>query len=294
MAGKKTINKRLLVLRKYIIILVGAILMALSVNLVFEPMGLVTGGISGLGIVVKKLTEPLLEGGFPIWLFNLICNVPLFVAAVFIKGKKFIINAFIGTAVYIASLMIIPIFDLKFDDMLLASIFGGVIAGVGLGMIFSASSSTGGTDLMAIIIQKFRRHISIPQILTFVDGAIIVIGALVFGIGNALYAIIAVYITAKVSDGILEGLKFAKMAFIISDEYSRIAEEILHTLDRGVTGLNATGMYSNKDRKMLFCVVSKKEIIKILEIAQKIDSKSFVIISDVREVMGEGFIEYRQ
>jgi uncharacterized membrane-anchored protein YitT (DUF2179 family) len=113
-------------------------------------------------------------------------------------------------------------------------------------------------------------------------------------LGNALYATIAVFITAKVSDGILEGLKFAKMAYIISDDYLRIADAIMHQMDRGVTGINATGMYSSRDKKMLFCVVSKNEIVKIIEIAQKIDPKSFVIVSDVREVMGEGFIEYRQ
>jgi uncharacterized membrane-anchored protein YitT (DUF2179 family) len=190
--------------------------------------------------------------------------------------------------------MVIPVFDLKFDDKLLASILGSVIGGAGLGLVFSVSASTGGTDLMATLFQNFKRHISIPQILIFIDGTIIFVGALVFGIGNALYAIIAVFITSKVSDGILEGLKFGKMAYIISDSYDKIADTIMHTLDRGVTGLNATGMYSNRDKKMLFCVVSKKEIEKIIEIAQRIDPRSFVIISDVREVMGEGFIEYRQ
>jgi uncharacterized membrane-anchored protein YitT (DUF2179 family) len=116
----------------------------------------------------------------------------------------------------------------------------------------------------------------------------------VFGIGNALYAVIAVFVTTKVSDSILEGLKFAKMAYIISDDYSEIAHAIMHHMDRGVTGVNATGMYSNRDKKMLFCVVSKKEIVRIIEIAKRIDPNSFVIVSDVREVMGEGFIEYRQ
>ena len=176
--------------------------------------------------------------------------------------------------------------------MLLSSVVGGLYQSRFRNGLVSAS--TGGTDLHATLIHRYKRHISVPFILTFIDGAIILIGALVFGIGNALYAIIAVFISAKVSDGILEGLKFAKMAYIISDEYDKIAKEIMTTLDRGVTGLSSTGMYSNIDRKMLFCVVSKKEIVKITEIAKKIDPKSFVIVNDVREVMGEGFIEYRQ
>jgi len=294
MNSRKIKSKNIVLLREYIIIFVGSILLALSVNLVYEPMEMVTGGVSGLAIVVKRLTEPLIEGGFPIWLFNIMCNVPLFLLSIFIKGKKFIVSALVGTIVYILALLVIPVYDIEFEDTLLASIFGGAMAGAGLGLLFSASASTGGTDLLATLVNNYKRHVSIPQILAIIDGVIILIGALVFGIGSALYATISIFITAKVSDGILEGLKFAKMAFIISEEYEKIANEILNSLDRGVTGLNATGMYSNKDRKMLFCVVTKKEIIKIIEITQKIDPKSFVIVSDVREVMGEGFIEYRQ
>ncbi|NLK74023.1 MAG: YitT family protein [Clostridiales bacterium] len=275
-------------------IIIGAALMALSVNLVYEPLDMVTGGVSGLAIVVKRLTERFINGGIPIWLFNIMCNVPLFIATILIKGKKFLFTTFVGTSSYILALYLIPIFNFNFDDILLASICGGVLGGVGLGLVFSESSSTGGTDLLASLIQGYKKHLSVPQILNVIDALIIVAGALVFGLGNALYAIIAVYITSKISDNILEGLKFAKAAYIISDMYDQIANEIMHQLDRGVTGVYAQGMYSNQERKMLFCVVSKKEIVKIIEIAQKIDPRSFVIISDVREVMGEGFIEYRQ
>jgi uncharacterized membrane-anchored protein YitT (DUF2179 family) len=289
-----TWNKKLLLIRKYIIILIGTVLMAVSVNLIFEPMGLVTGGVSGLAIVVKFLTKEWIPGGFPIWLFTIICNIPLFILAAWMRGFKFLVSAVFGTVAFILALMIIPVYDLKIDDYLLGAILGGAVGGVGIGMVFSVQASTGGTDLLANVIHATKRHISIPQILNFVDGFVILAGAIVFGLGNALYAIIAVFITSKVSDGILEGLKFAKMAYIISDQYKEIADAIMYQLGRGVTGVGATGMYSDKDKKMLFCVVSKKEIVKIIELAQKIDSKSFVIISDVREVMGEGFIEYRQ
>jgi uncharacterized membrane-anchored protein YitT (DUF2179 family) len=109
-----------------------------------------------------------------------------------------------------------------------------------------------------------------------------------------MYAIISIYISAKVSDGILEGVKFAKIAYIMSDHYEAIAQEILTAMNRGVTGLRATGMYSNVDKKMLFCVVSKKEIVQVMDIVVKIDKKAFVIVNDVREVLGEGFIEFKQ
>ncbi len=290
----KVKSEKYLQIRNYINITVGSALMALAVNLIYEPLGLVTGGLAGLAIVIKEMTEFLWQGGIPIWFFTVITNVPLFIISIKLLGIRTMLNVFIGTTAYVLALMIIPIYDFQFNDLLLSSVVGGALTGVGMGMVFSAFASTGGTDLLATLIHRYKRHISVPFILTFIDGAIIVLGALVFGLGNALYAIISVFIAAKVSDSILEGLKFAKMAYIISDEYARIAEEIMTSLDRGVTGINSTGMYSNRDRKMLFCVVSKKEIVKITEIAKKIDPNSFVIVNDVREVMGEGFIEYRQ
>ncbi|NLJ95896.1 MAG: YitT family protein [Clostridiales bacterium] len=292
MSIRRIKNKKLLAIKKYLIIIIGSFLMALAINLIYEPLGLVTGGLTGLAIVVKELTGFIREGGIPVWLFTVICNIPLFVVAIKILGFRTMINVALGTISLIIALFIIPIVDFQFEDLLLASVVGGTLTGVGLGMVFSASSSTGGTDLLASIIHKFKRYLSVPHILIFIDGAIVILGALVFGLGNALYAIISIYLSSKVSDGILEGLKFAKMAYIISDEYEKIASEIMTNLDRGVTGLNSTGMYSNKDRKMLFCVVSKKEIVKITEIAKKIDPNSFIIVNDVREVMGEGFIEY--
>jgi len=292
MEKKRIRNKKVLILRKYFIIFLGAFLMALSVNLVYEPMQLVTGGVAGLAIAVKAWTSGLVDGGIPVWLFTIFCNIPLFIIALKIRGVKFLLSTLFGTSVYIISMMLIPIVDFGMDDYLLASIVGAALGGAGIGLVFSVHASTGGTDLVAYILQHKNRHMSVPQLLIFVDGAIIIIGALTFGLGNALYALIAVFLSSKVSDSILEGLKFAKMAYIISDRYQEIADAILKQMDRGVTGVNATGMYSNKEKKMLFCVVSRKEIVKIIEIAQKIDSRAFLIISDVREVMGEGFIEY--
>lgn len=294
MPSKKITNKNFLLIRKYLIITVGSILMALANNLIFEPMELVTGGVSGIAIVIKEWTSSLVSGGIPVWLTNLALNIPLYLLATKMRGFKFLITTLYGTITYILAMMLLPVVDLGIEDFLLVSIMGGVICGIGIGLVFSVQASTGGTDLLAYIIQHKNKHLSVPVVMTCVDGVVIAIGALVFGLGNALYAIIAVFIIAKVSDGMLEGLKFAKMAYIISDEYSKIADAILHQMDRGVTGISATGMYSNKEKKMLFCVVSKKEIVKITEIAQRIDPKSFVIVSDVREVMGEGFIEYRQ
>lgn len=278
----------------YILIIVGTFLVAGSVNLVYEPLEMVTGGVTGLAIVIKNITSIWFEGGVPIWLTNIILNVPLFIAAVLVRGKTFLKNTLFATVSLTVALYIIPTVDVVYQDYLLASVFGGVIGGAGLGLVIATLSSTGGTDLLAMLINKYKPYYTVPQILIIIDGIIVLAGIISFGITKALYAIIAVYITAKISDGILEGLKFAKMAYIISDHYEAIASQIMKELDRGVTGISATGMYSNKEKKMLFCVVSKKEIVKLTEIVSQIDRKAFIIVSEAREVLGEGFREYRQ
>lgn len=277
-----------------LLIIVGTFLMAVSINLVYEPMGLVTGGVSGIAIVVKYLTTGLMDGGIPIWVTNVVLNIPLFIGAILLKGRKFVQKTLFATVCLSVALYIVPSYDVAYQDLLLASVFGAVICGVGLGLVFMTLATTGGTDLLGMIIHEFFKYYTVPQILMVVDTIIVIAGAVTFGLNKALYAVIAVYITSKVIDGMLEGLKFAKLAYIISDKYDEIAHEILHTLDRGATGIHATGMYSNDDKKMLFCVVSKKEIVELTELVARIDSKAFVIVSDVREVLGEGFIEYRQ
>lgn len=281
-------------LKETILIIVGTILMAMSINMVFDPMGMVTGGVTGIAIVVKDLSSHVIKGGIPVWITNALCNVPLFLGAYLVLGKGFIKKTLFATISLTIALYIVPTHSIVREDFLLAAVFGGVLAGAGIGLVFVTMSSTGGTDLLAMIIHKYKRYHSIPQILIVIDSIIVIAGVIVFGINRALYAVIAIYIATKVSDGILEGLKFAKTAYIISDEYDKIAEEIMTKMERGVTGISATGMYSKDDKKMLFCVVSKKEIVQITEIVNNCDPKAFIIVSDAREVMGEGFREYKQ
>ncbi len=280
--------------RDALLIIVGTLLIALSINWVFDPMGMVTGGVTGLAIAVKYLTGLIVEGGVPVWLTNILCNIPLFIVAIFIIGKRFTLTSFLAMLSLTGFIYIIPLENMFDGDFLLAAVFGGAVGGAGMGLVLMAMTTTGGTDLAAMIIHHKLKHLSVPSILLFVDSLVVILGVFVFGINKALYAIIAIFISAKVSDGILEGVKFAKIAFIISDHYEEIASKILTDMNRGVTGLKATGMYSNIDKKMLFCVVSKKEIVNVIDIVNKIDQRAFVIVNDVREVMGEGFIEFKQ
>ena len=180
------------------------------------------------------------------------------------------------------------------DDLFLTALFGGLISGVGTGLVFLCQATTGGTDMLAALIQRKLPHYSIAQIMQVLDAIVVLVGASVFGITYALYALIAIFAVLKVSDGLIEGLKFSKAAIIISEKSGEIAQAIIHELDRGVTGLDARGMYSGAQKNVLFCVVSKKEIVQLKDLVVGHDSQAFVIVSDAREVLGEGFIEYRQ
>lgn len=278
-------------LRDILFVLSGTFLMSVAVNMVYDPLGMVTGGVTGIGIVVKHLTQEWIRDGIPVWLTNAVCNIPLFLAAVLVLGKRFLGKTLFATVSMTVFLYLLPVTPLFHEDYLLASVFGGVIAGAGIGLVLAASATTGGTDLLCALIHKRIKHYSVPQLLIVVDGLIVLGGVAVFGINESLYAAIAIFITAKMSDGILEGLKFSKMAYIVSEHSAEIAEAIMQELDRGVTALHATGMYSKQERQMLLCVVSKKEIAAVLDIVNRKDRSAFVIVSDAREVMGEGFIE---
>ena len=275
----------------YLFIFMGTGIMALAIQCIFEPIGLVTGGFSGIAIIIRKMTAGIVEGGVPLWLTNLALNVPVFIAALIIKGRKFLGRTVIGTVLLSFWLYVIPQVDLTQGDYMLSAVFGGVITGIGIGFVLLAKATTGGTDMVSALIQKYVRHYSVVQILQVIDGMVVLAGLYVFGLKPALYAIVAIFITSKVSDALMEGMKYSKAAFIITDCYKEIADAIMTQLDRGLTGLDATGMYSGDKKTVLYCVVAKKEIVELKDIVAKIDPKAFVIVTDVREVFGEGFLE---
>lgn len=275
----------------YLMIIVGTGLMSLAINSVFDAAGMVTGGFSGIAIIIKAWTKNLIEGGIPLWVTNCVLNLPLFVIAWKVRGFSFIKRAILGEISLSVWLAIQPVWNLAGNDLLLSALYGGVIQGVGIGLVFLGGGTTGGTDMMAAIIQKFLKHYSIAQIMQVIDAAIVIVGMYVFGMHKALYAIIAVYLVTKVSDGLIEGLKFSKAAYIITGKPDEISNMIINDLDRGVTGINVKGMYSGQDKLMLFCVVNKKEIVMLKEKVDEIDPAAFVIVTDAREVHGEGFIE---
>ena len=275
---------------EYLLIIVGTALMATAITSCFDAAGLVTGGFSGIAILVKAGTKSLYGNGIPLWVTNLVLNIPVFLLAAKIKGVAFVKKALLGDLSLTVWLAVLPAWKLS-GDFLLVALYGGLLQGVGIGLVFLGGGTTGGTDLLAAIIQNFMRHYSIAQIMQFVDGAVVLVGMYVFGVERALYAIIAVYLVTKVSDSIIEGLKFSKSVYIITEKPDEVSRMVMEDLDRGITGISAKGMYSGQDKLMLFCVVGKKELVHLKEMIDEIDPNAFVIVGDAREVHGEGFLE---
>lgn len=274
--------------RDYGVIILGAFIMGFAIKNIYDPVGLVTGGVTGVAIIMKS------QFGIALWVTNTVLNIPLFIASIYLKGWQFIKRTLVATVALSFSLYVIPELTFLMDDLFLTSLFGGLISGVGVGLVFACQATTGGTDMLAALIQRAFPHYSIAQIMQVLDAVIVVLGASIFGVTYALYALIAIFAVAKVSDGIIEGLKFSKIAFIISEKRDEIAQDIIERMDRGVTSLDARGMYSGTRKDVLFCVVSKKEIVQLKDLVVGHDSQAFVIVSDAREVLGEGFIEFKQ
>ena len=279
-------------IRNYLLIIIGTALMAFAIASVLEPASLVTGGFSGIAIIVKQYTGHLIPGGVPLSVTNLVLNIPVFLIAIRLKGLRYLIHTLFATVMLSFWLSVLPVVPLAGDDLLLASLYGGILMGAGIGLVFVTGATTGGTDLIAALVQHFLRHYSISNILWVIDTAVVLVGVYLYGIQITLYAIIAIYLTSKISDGIIDGLKFSKAAFIITENPEALAALVMEELGRGVTGISATGMYSGDSKNMLLCVVSKKEIVRLKELAKSCDPNAFVIVTDVREVLGEGFIEH--
>ncbi len=268
--------------KEYIIIVFGCLITALSFNLFFIPGQIAPGGLSGLGTVIYYLI------GIPVGVVTLVLNIPLFLISIKQLGGAF------GVRTLVATLLLSLFIDLvkvpaMTTDPLLASIYGGVLMGAGLGIIFRMNATTGGTDLFAKLIHRYFPTISVAWVLFFIDFLVVIAAAIVFGPNQALYAVVALAITAKVIDLVQEGLNAAKAIIIISNRSEQIADKIMKDLDRGVTLLNGKGAFTGENKNVILCVVNRMQIPKIKNLIYEIDSRAFAIVYDVKEVLGEGF-----
>lgn len=272
-------------------IVAGTFLMAAAVNFVYEPMHMVTGGVSGLAIAIKELTKRYFLGGVPVWFTNIAINVPILIWGYFVKGKEFLGYTFFANICFTVFLLILPISVIEQKDYFLAMTIGGGLTGTGLGLVFAGGYSTGGTDLLSSIIHSYLKAYSVGTILFVLDAMVILAGALVFGVLTTVYAVMAVLLTSWIMDNILSGLKVGKQVWIISEKYQEISDAIIQKMGRGATCLEGKGMYSNNSKKVLLCVVGKREVPHVVQIVREQDYSAFMVIQDAREVMGEGFGE---
>ena len=269
----------------YGVITVGTFLMALGINLIYEPMSMVTGGFSGIGILLHAIWH------IPVWVTTVVLNIPLFILANKTHGRDFLVQSIYAMVSFSVALALIPSVSVVDRDYLMASLLGGAMQGIGLGLVISTGSTTGGTDLLSALLHPLLPAMRLPNILGIIDGVIVVAGMLLFGVRTALYAIVAVFVTAKIMDGVTAGLRYAKVLYVISDESQRIAKLVMEKLERGVTALRGRGMYSGTEKQVLMCVVSRREAVSMVKYIKEADERAFVIIADAREVMGEGFGE---
>lgn len=282
------------VIETYALLTVAAFLMSLGVVWIFNSEQIVPGGVTGIGIIIENLTKGMGNGetGIPVWLSNLVINIPLFICGYFLLEKKSMIRTAYTTAVSTVFMAAIPTFPLATQDKLLNMILGGVMFGCAYGLMFRQNASSGGVDLMALILNHLRHDIGAPLFLGGIDLVIVVAGGLAFGFENMLYAVIAIAISTKLSDVIVQGLRHGKLVYIISSHCGEIKACIMNEIGRGVTVLNTRGGYTNEGRVMIISVLSSRQLVELKDKIRTIDENSFLIVGQVTEVFGEGFTKF--
>ncbi len=257
--------------------------MAVSFNMFLIPNKLAAGGISGLGIILFHLYR------IPVGFTVLVANIPLFILVWRYMGWKFVAHSLTGTILLPFMLEFFAFLPLVTTDLLLASVYGGIGVGFGLGIVFRSRGSTGGTSVLALLFHNFW-GITSGHGLIGADFAIIVVAGFIFGPEVALFALLSLFVSSKAVDFIQEGFSFSKAALIITDKKrDDISEKILRELGRGATFLNGYGAYSGEKKGIILCVVHQSQVTRLKNIVREIDPTAFVIVSNVGEVLGEGF-----
>ncbi len=273
-------------LKMYIGWMLGSLLLAIGSLLFLQPVGLVTGGFTGLGIVVYEVTNEYLGYGVPLWATNIILNIPLLIASYRIKGKDIIINTAIVVGMVTLSFYVVEFFTLQPMDMFMSAVAGGIIVGAGIGLILKNGATSGGTDLVAVLLHNIIKNVSLSSFMFYANATIVFMGLVVFGLEACLYAILSTFITSKIVDLFITGVNSGKGSIIISDEYEAIVNEIYKQLNRGATVFEGSSVYTKQCKKTIYCVVDKKEVAILRHIVNSIDANAFMTLSDVNEVVG--------
>ena len=266
--------------------IIGSAIMAFGTSSFLLPNQLSSGGLAGIATITYYLLK------IPMGAMIMALNIPLFLLAGYKLGKEFLVKSLIGP---ISLSIFIDIFD-KYPpittDRFLACIYGGVLIGIGTAIILKVGASTGGTDLVATVIKGYNPYISMSKYLIIMDIIIITLNVLFFKhIEIGLYSAIAIYLYGQMIDIVFEGIYYTKLLFIISNKNEEISKMITEEVKRGITGLYGKGMYKDEDKLVLICAASRSDTAKIKDIAKTIDKRCFIVIGNVREVLGKGFKE---
>ncbi len=266
--------------------MLGSGVFSLSVNMFSAPNNIVQGGLTGVGTVINYLVPAL-----PIGTAIFIMNIPLFILAwKYLKGR-FLIRTVCATAVFTSLIDLGSVFITPYTgDKLLGCIFCGVLSGTGLALVFMTGATTGGTDIIAMLLRKKNPRLSIGRIILFIDFAIVLLSFAVYGeIESIMYAIIVIFLSSKVIDTVLYGSDHSKLVFIITEKGEDILSAIFREIGRGATVLPVKGGYTQKEKELILCAAKKMQIRNILRLISQNDPKAFTVVCDAGEVMGEGF-----
>ncbi|OZM56523.1 hypothetical protein CIB95_12185 [Lottiidibacillus patelloidae] len=275
-------NPKLEKVLEYFYVLLGSAFVAVAFNIFLLPNKVASGGVSGISTILDWTV------GWDPALVQATLNIPLFFAGVFFLGRAFGLKSLVGTLFLPLVVKLTENIEPATTDPLLGALFGGIGVGLGLGIVFRGKASTGGVDLAAQILHKFT-GISLGLSVALIDGLIVISSGFAFGIEQALYALIGLYVTGKTIDLVQMGLGYAKTAMIITDKEDEVRKGIFKEVNRGVTSVSGTGGYTEDKRPILLCVVDQKEVTKLKQTVKKIDPSAFVIVMNASEVLGEGF-----
>ena len=274
-------------LREYLVITLGIFILAISIQFFLVPNRLAAGGVTGIAIIANHFFPTISIGALV-----LVMNVILFIVAFIVIGNKFGSKTIYASLGLSAMLWVIDHFItpemIPTNDLFLAAVFGTLISGIGMGIVFSQNASTGGTDILAKILSKFV-HLNIGKALLAVDFLVTLAAAASFGAEAGMYALLAVLLNGFVIDYVIDGFNVCKEIMIISSKYEDISKFIINELERGCTIFNGKGGYSGKDTHILYTVLGRREFIKLRRYIKEVDIRAFITVNDAHEVLGEGF-----
>ena len=268
----------------FFMIILGGVIGGISFNVFLIPHKLLSGGVSGIALILKYLFD------FNPGVLIFVLNIPIFMVGLKFVDREFILLSLIGMTAFSVSIdMFAFLRDIIYiNDTLLSCLYGGVLNGIGMGIVFRNRASQGGIDIVAVIVKKYY-SMNLGSTSLIINFIIVAIASVFYGLKPAMYTLVSMYVASAVLDKVQQGFGGSKSVMIITDNEQQVADAILQTLDRGVTYLDGEGAYTGNKKRVIYCIVTMSQLAKLKQIVREIDSKAFMAVSDTAEVLGHGF-----